>query len=178
MKWIVGNDCHPPPEACRSSPGAKPGKETAFRPSWFPGAPFLASFARKPALSSPKGGALAVLLSLTLCSMAATQTPQDLLATGRVDQAMQTLEQQIQTLPTAEAYNLLCRAHSELGAWDAGIPACEKAASLAPDNSLYHLWLGRIYGEKADRANFLSAASLAGKVRAEFGRAVELAPNN
>jgi tetratricopeptide (TPR) repeat protein len=119
-----------------------------------------------------------LLLSLTLCSMAATQTPQDLLATGRVDQAMQALEQQIQSLPTAEAYNLLCRAQLELGAWDAGIPACEKAASLAPDNSLYHLWLGRIYGEKADRANFLSAAGLAGKVRAEFERAVELAPNN
>src|SRR5580693_1040991 len=178
MKWIVGNDCHPPREACHSLPGAQPGKEPAFRPSWFPGAPFLASFARKPALSLPKGGALAALLFLTLCSMAATQTPQDLLATGRVDQAIQMLEQQIQTLPTAEAYNLLCRAHSELGAWDAGIPACEKAASLAPDNSLYHLWLGRIYGEKADRANFLSAAGLAGKVRGEFERAVQLNPKD
>jgi len=73
MKWIVGNDCHPPREARHSSPGAKPGNETAFRPSWFPGAPF-SSRGSLP-LSLPKGGALAVLLSLTLCSMAATQTP-------------------------------------------------------------------------------------------------------
>jgi tetratricopeptide (TPR) repeat protein len=118
------------------------------------------------------------LLLEMLCSSAAAQSAQDLLSTGHVDQAIQTLEQQIRIAPTAENYNLLCRAHFELGAWDAGIPACEKATSLEPDNGLYHLWLGRIYGEKADRANFLSATSLAGKVRAEFERAVELSPNN
>jgi tetratricopeptide (TPR) repeat protein len=118
------------------------------------------------------------LLSLMSSSIAAAQTPQDLLAAGRVDQAVQTFEQQIHTSPTAEAYNLLCRAHFELGAWDAGIPACEKAVSLAPNNGLYHLWLGRIYGEKADRAGFLKAAGLAGKVRTEFEHAVEFSPDS
>jgi tetratricopeptide (TPR) repeat protein len=113
-----------------------------------------------------------------LSSILAAQTPQDLLTSGRVDQAIQTLEQQIHTAPTAEAYNLLCRARFELGAWDAGIPNCEKATSLTPDNALYHLWLGRIYGEKADRAGFLSAAGLAKKVHTEFERAVELSPNS
>jgi tetratricopeptide (TPR) repeat protein len=114
-----------------------------------------------------------------LFSLALTaQTPQDLLAAGRVDQALRALEQQIHTAPTAEAYNLLCRAHFELGAWDAGIPACEKATALAPENGPYHLWLGRIYGEKADRAGFLKAAGLAGKVRSEFERAVDLSPNS
>jgi len=49
---------------------------------------------------------------------------------------------------------------------------------MEPDNGLYHLWLGRTYGEKADRAGFLKAAGLAGKVRSEFERAVELSPNN
>jgi tetratricopeptide (TPR) repeat protein len=121
-------------------------------------------------------GLLSLLLILSL--IAAAQTPQGLLATGHVDQALQALGQKIQTAPTAEGYNLLCRAHFELGAWDAGIPACEKATSLAPDNGLYHLWLGRIYGEKADRAGFLTAAGLAKKVRTEFERAVELSPNN
>ena len=108
----------------------------------------------------------------------AAESPQDLLAEGRVDQALDILEHQIHTSPTADAYNLLCRANFELGAWDAGISACEKAIALAPDNGLYHLWLGRIYGEKADRAGFLSAAGLAKKVRAEFERAVELAPDS
>lgn len=118
-------------------------------------------------------------LALSILSMArAAESPQELLAAGRVDQALQILERQIQSAPTAEAYNLLCRAHFELGAWNSGIPACEKAAALAPDNGLYHLWLGRIYGEKADRAGFLSAAGLAKKVRNEFERAVELAPDS
>jgi tetratricopeptide (TPR) repeat protein len=131
------------------------------------GAPFLASFARSGAL-----------FSLMFCLPATAQTPQDLLAAGRVDAAIQTLDQQIETEPTAEAYNLLCRARFELGAWDAGIPVCEKAVALAPDNSLYHLWLGRIYGEKADHVSFFTAMGLAKKVRAEFERSVELAPSN
>jgi tetratricopeptide (TPR) repeat protein len=114
----------------------------------------------------------------TLCLAYATDGPEGLLAAGRVDQALELLERQVRTSPTAEAYNSLCRAHFELGAWDAGIPACEKAIALAPNNGLYHLWLGRIYGEKADHAGFLSAAGLAKKVRTEFERGVALAPNN
>jgi tetratricopeptide (TPR) repeat protein len=117
-------------------------------------------------------------LLLILSSAASAQTPQDLLAAGRVDRALLVLEAQIHAAPTAEAYNLLCRAHFELGAWDAGIPSCEKAVSLAPHDGLYHLWLGRTYGEKADRAGFLSAAGLAKKVRTEFERAVEFSPNS
>jgi tetratricopeptide (TPR) repeat protein len=118
------------------------------------------------------------LLSFSCPLALAAETPQDLLAAGRVDQAIQTLEQQIATAPNAEAYNLLCRAHLELENWDAGIPACEKAVSLAPENGLYHLWLGRIYGEKADRAGFLNAMGLAKKVRTEFERAVQFSPNS
>ena len=62
--------------------------------------------------------------------------------------------------------------------WDRGIPACERATKLDPQKSLYHLWLGRIYGEKAVRAGFLSAAGLAKKVRASFERAVQLDPKS
>ena len=120
-----------------------------------------------------------VLCLLTLPILPATaDTPQDLLAAGQVDQDMQILEQEIHNAPTAESYNLLCRAYFELDDWDAGITECEKAVSLAPDNGLYHLWLGRIYGEKADHSGFLKAAGLAKKVRAEFERAVEFDPHN
>jgi len=121
---------------------------------------------------------IASLSILSLPLVLAAQTPQDLLAAGRVDQAIQTLQDQIHTSPTAEAYNLLCRAYFQLDAWDAGIPACEKAVSMAPNNGLYHLWLGRIYGEKADRASFLKAVGLARKVRTQFERAVEFSPNS
>ncbi len=121
-------------------------------------------------------GILLSLLSLSFPLSA--QTPQALLAAGRVDLALGTLEHQLQTAPTPEAYNLLCRAYFELDNWDAGVPPCEKAVSLEPENSLYHLWLARIYGEKADRAGFFTAASLVGKVRTEFERAVECSPNS
>src|ERR1700693_6516729 len=53
---------------------------------------------------------IALLSILAFCSGLAAPTPQDLLASGRADQAIQTLERKIQTAPTAEAYNLLCRA--------------------------------------------------------------------
>ena len=140
------------------------------------GACFLSSFARSRAVLLC---ALVLIGSLCLPSFsAAADSPQDLLAAGRVDEAIQTLEQQIHAAPTAEAYNLLCRAHFELDAWDAGISACEKAVSLAPKSGLYHLWLGRIYGEKADRAGFLKAAGLAKKVRVEFEHAVEYDPDS
>jgi tetratricopeptide (TPR) repeat protein len=102
-----------------------------------------------------------------------------MLAAGRVDDAMQFLQQQIARSPTdAESHNLLCRAYFMLEEWDRGIAACERARNLDPQNSLYHLWLGRIYGEKADRAGLLSAAGLVKKVRGAFERAVELDPKS
>lgn len=120
-----------------------------------------------------------VIASFSILSFArAARSPQDLLAAGRVDQAIEILEEQLRTSPTAEAYNLLCRAYFELDAWDNGIPPCEKAVSLEPNNGLYHMWMGRIYGEKAGRVNFMRAAGLARKVHGEFERAVEFGPNS
>jgi cytochrome c-type biogenesis protein CcmH/NrfG len=96
-----------------------------------------------------------------------------------VDDAIVSLQHKIGSAPNdAESYNLLCRAYFALADWDKGIPACEKAVSLAPENSQYHLWLGRVYGEKADHAGFFSAAGLAKKVRTEFETAVRLNPNS
>jgi tetratricopeptide (TPR) repeat protein len=98
---------------------------------------------------------------------------------GRVDEAITSLQRQVKSSPNdAQAHNLLCRAYFTLGDWDRGISSCEKATSIEPGNSLYHLWLGRIYGEKADQANFFSAASLAGKVREHFETAARLDPNS
>lgn len=112
------------------------------------------------------------------CTALAAQSPEDLLAAGRVDEAVQLLQEHIHESPTAESYNQLCRAEYQLGSWDAGVTACEKATKLDPENGTYHLWLGRAYGEKAEHSNFLSAMHLAKKVVAEFQRAVELAPES
>jgi tetratricopeptide (TPR) repeat protein len=110
---------------------------------------------------------------------AAADSPIDLLAAGRVDDAISTLSGKLNTSPNdAESHNLLCRAYFAVGKWDSAISECEKAISLQPNNGEYHLWLGRTYGEKADASNFFSAAGLAKKVRTEFERAVQLDPSN
>jgi tetratricopeptide (TPR) repeat protein len=122
---------------------------------------------------------LTLLFSLLLPATQAAASPNDLLAAGRVDDAIATLQAQLKSSPNdAAAYHYLCRAYFALGDWDRAVSACEKSVALAPDNSDYHLWLGRAYGEKADRVNPFSAASLAGKVRREFERAVQLNPNS
>lgn len=98
---------------------------------------------------------------------------------GHADEAIQTLQQKIGHSPAdAESYNLLCRAYFMLEEWDHAISACERARNLDPQKSLYHLWLGRAYGEKAARVGWLSAIGLAKKLRISFERAVELDPNN
>ncbi len=123
-----------------------------------------------------------LILAFTLFAAAlaaADDSAPALLAAGRADDAISTLHSKIIASPhDAEAYNLLCRAYFSMGDWDRGIADCEKAVALDPNNSRYHMWLGRIYGEKADGSNFFSAASLAGKVRTEFEAAVRLDPNN
>src|SRR6059036_1883491 len=122
---------------------------------------------------------IAAIFAASAAIAGADEAAPALLASGRVDEAVAALHGQINSSPNdAVAHNLLCRAYFTLGQWDRGISACEKAVALAPDNGQYHLWLGRIYGEKADKASFLTAAGLAGKVRTEFETAVKLTPNN
>src|SRR5260221_11703612 len=121
-----------------------------------------------------------VFLLLIACLTASVADPaKDMLAAGRTDEPIAELPRRLSSSPAdAESSNLLCRAYFALGDWDRAESSCRKAASLEPDNSRFHLWLGRVYGEKADRANFLAAAGLAGKVRGEFERAVQLNPKD
>jgi len=109
----------------------------------------------------------------------AANSPGEMLAAGRVDETIATLNRQISATPNDPGLsNLLCRAYYQLQEWDEAEAFCRKAVSLDPENSDFHLWLGRVYGEKADRTNFVLAASLAGKVHAEFERAVQLNAKN
>jgi tetratricopeptide (TPR) repeat protein len=73
---------------------------------------------------------------------------------------------------------LLTKTFSEMQRHDEAINSAEKAVSLDPQNSGYHEWLGRAYGEKAEHAVMLSAMSLARKTRKEFAEAVRLDDNN
>lgn len=121
----------------------------------------------------------ALILVMAAGQMLAATTPQESLAAGRIDEAIHLLNDQIKASPNdALAEHLLCRAYFMIEDWDSGIPHCERATQLDPKNSMYFDWLGRIYGEKADRSSFLAAASLVGKVRTAFERAVALDPKN
>ena len=122
---------------------------------------------------------LVFLLLIASSTASLADSAKDMLAAGRIDEAIAELTSRLSSAPAdAESSNLLCRAYYALGDWDRAESFCRKAVSIRPDNSRFHLWLGRVYGEKADRANFLAAAGLAGKVRGEFERAVQLDPKD
>lgn len=121
----------------------------------------------------------AISTAMAAANELAPAPPLALLANGRVDEAISALALQVRTSPNdALAHNLLCRAYFSLGEWDRGVSNCEKAVALAPDNSEFHLWLGRIYGQKADKSPFMIALGLAKRVRNEFEAAVRLSPRN
>jgi tetratricopeptide (TPR) repeat protein len=101
------------------------------------------------------------------------------LQAGQADRALALL----QSLPppannSADAHNLRCRVLFTMEQFEAAKSECEQAVALEPQNSAYHLWLGRALGEVADRANFLSAYGLAKRARSEFEQAVQLDPRS
>lgn len=61
-----------------------------------------------------------------------------------------------------------------LGEFKQATEYLQKASATQPKNSEYVDWLGRAYGKRAETANPLWAAGLAGKARQAFERAVEL----
>jgi tetratricopeptide (TPR) repeat protein len=77
-----------------------------------------------------------------------------------------------------ESQNLLCRVRFTLQQWSQAATECQQAVTLSGQNSLYHMWLGRVLGQEASHANFLSAYGLAKKSLAEMQAAVQADPKN
>lgn len=93
--------------------------------------------------------------------------------------AIQVLQAMAAKEPTnGDIQLLLAKSHLELQEHDAAIRSAEKAVALDPQSSIYHEWLGRAYGEKADHAGWFSAISLAKKTHKEFETAVDLDARN
>ncbi|MGC2618629.1 MAG: hypothetical protein WA414_06265 [Acidobacteriaceae bacterium] len=98
---------------------------------------------------------------------------------GHADSALQKLRDALAQNPSdAEAHNLRCRVFYQEEQWDHAIADCEAAVKAEPANSNFHLWLGRAYGQKAQRASLFTAFGLARKLDAEFQQAVQLDPRN
>jgi tetratricopeptide (TPR) repeat protein len=108
------------------------------------------------------------------------------LQAGEADKALallNSLTPQLESLPNssaslAEAANLECRVRLTLEQWNAAVTECQQAVRLDGQNSSYRLWLASALGEKAGRASFLTAYSLAKRVRTEFEESVRLDPRN
>jgi tetratricopeptide (TPR) repeat protein len=106
------------------------------------------------------------------------------LQNGEADRALATLAEllapgaALANAEQAQAHNLRCRVQFALEHWDSAVQECEAAVNLDRANSEHHMWLGRALGEKASRASFMRAFSLAKHVRAEFEEAVRLAPQS
>lgn len=98
---------------------------------------------------------------------------------GRADDALRFLSTAIgKNSANAVAWNLQCRVYLAQGRWDEAINSCRHAVELVPASSMYHLWLGRAFGEKASHAKLLSAYKIAKLVHAEFEIAVSLDGRN
>jgi tetratricopeptide (TPR) repeat protein len=119
--------------------------------------------------------AILVLTADLLAASPASMDSLQLLSAGRMNDLIGGLINR----NDAESYHMLSRAYYAIEQWDDAIASGERAVSLRSDDSQYHLWLGRAYGQKAAQiGNPLSAANLARKAKNEFERAVELTPSN
>jgi tetratricopeptide (TPR) repeat protein len=98
---------------------------------------------------------------------------------GRADDALRTIDAVLRLdSGNAAAWNLQCRVYLAQERWDEAISSCQRAVRIIPSSSVYHLWLGRAYGEKASRSNMIAAYQTAKLVHAEFETAVSLDGQN
>jgi tetratricopeptide (TPR) repeat protein len=117
-------------------------------------------------------GAVSVHAQAAAGGLAAAQTA---LQSGEADKALNLLN----SLPaSAEAHNMRCRVQLILDHLDPATSECQQAVRMDGENSGYHLWLGRVIGERASRASFMSAFGLAKQVRAELETSVRLDARN
>ena len=123
---------------------------------------------------SSKFGVVFFLLVLATTIGAAETAVVDLLSLGRMGEAISVLA----TRDDPESFNLLSRAYYATERWDDAVKWGERAVGLRPNDSNFHLWLARAYGQKAASSNPLAAAGIARKAKNEFERAVQLDPTN
>ncbi len=98
---------------------------------------------------------------------------------GDYPKAVQILQSASEAEPrNGEIHLLLAKTYYEMEERDRAITSAERAVAIDPKKSVYHEWLGRTYGEKADHCGWLCAMKFAKKARGEFVIAVELDERN
>lgn len=131
---------------------------------------------------------LALALALLFTGSASTgfaasggnlDTAQSALRHGRADDALRAIDATLRAnTADAAAWSLQCRVYVAEHRWDDAIASCQRAVQIDDNNSGYHLWLGRAYGEKASHSSLVAAYKIAKLVRSEFEEAVSLDDHN
>lgn len=80
--------------------------------------------------------------------------------------------------PDADSLYQQAQASFADGHYQAATDTMRKVVKMAPDNSNYQHFLGKCYGRLAEKANPLSALSLAEKTRKALEKAVQLDDHN
>ena len=85
---------------------------------------------------------MASLMLLGSLTISVADSAKEMLAAGRVDEAITELNGRLSsTAADADSSNLLCRAYFALEDWNRAESSCRKAVALDPENSRFHLWL-------------------------------------
>jgi tetratricopeptide (TPR) repeat protein len=102
-----------------------------------------------------------------------------LIQAGHWKRARAILEPQVKAQPQdARSSYLLAQVKMAFKDFEGALPLAQRAVDLDGKNSDYHLKLGQVFGEMADRASIFSAGSLAVKFRNEVEIAIELDSRN
>jgi tetratricopeptide (TPR) repeat protein len=75
-------------------------------------------------------------------------------------------------------WELIGKNYYGLGDYKKATDSLEKAIASEPDNSDFHLWMGRAYGRRAETSSMITAPGFASKARQHFEKAAQLNPNN
>ncbi len=119
-----------------------------------------------------------LLIPAALCAQSAVDQAVALFEKHQYGEAAKLLAAAVEAEPgnaKAHAYYGMALANSTRDL-DGAVAHLEKATALAPTSSHYQVWLGAAYSSKAGTAGLFKAASLAGKAKAAFERAVQLNP--
>ncbi len=115
------------------------------------------------------------LLSTLALAGEATERARELYRKADYPAAVSALKQEASD---AQSLELLGQCYYQLGDFKKAVDVLEKAATLAPSDSMIQDWLGRAWGERAETSFAFAAAAHAKKAREAFERAVQLDPAN
>src|ERR1051326_1004054 len=122
---------------------------------------------------------VAVLFALAVFSNAAVDSSPDALReAGHWKRLRQVMEARAANPRDASAAYYLSCVKTAMGETDSAMELAQRAVTLEPGNSQYHLQLGVLFGRKAQQASMFKAMGLAGRYKDEMKKAVELDPKN